>query len=125
MSEYQYGYSKRDRFNRCKNSNFEEATHAPMMIHIPGKTDHGIITEELTEFVDLFPTLVDAANLPSLQLCPKDSSKTKVCHEGSSLMPLIQNPKPSSWKNRVFFQCKRKDSQMGYTMRTNKLLLPI
>ena len=44
-----------------KHTNFEIATHAPMMLHIPGLTDNGTATEELVEFVDLFPTLVEAA----------------------------------------------------------------
>ena len=95
-----------------------------MMVHIPGRTDDGIITEALTEFVDLFPTLVDAANLPSLELCPEDSDKTTLCREGSSLMPLIDNPKLPSWKNRSFSQYPREGSHMGYTMRTDKLLYP-
>ena len=43
----------------CKHTNFELATHAPMMVHIPGKTDSGVVSEELTEYVGLFPTLVD------------------------------------------------------------------
>ena len=49
-----------------------------MMIHIPGLTDKGIITEKLTEFVDLFPTLVDAAGLPPLKMCPRNSTTVKV-----------------------------------------------
>jgi iduronate 2-sulfatase len=105
---------------RCKHTNFEDATHAPMMVHIPGRTDGGITTEALTEFVDLFPTLVDAANLPPLELCPEDSDKTMLCREGSSLMPLIDDPKLPNWKNRVFSQCKRDGGYMGYTMRTDK-----
>lgn len=39
-----------------------------MMIHIPGQTDQGIITEQLTEFVDLYPTLVEAAGLPKVHV---------------------------------------------------------
>ena len=61
-----------------KHTNFELSTHAPMMIHIPGLTDKGIVTEKLTEFVDLFPTLVDAAWLPPIPLCPEKSQKVKV-----------------------------------------------
>ena len=61
-----------------KHTNFELATHAPMMVHIPGLTDKGIVTEKLTEFVDLFPTLVDAAGLPSIGKCPENSSAVKV-----------------------------------------------
>ena len=49
-----------------------------MMVHIPGLTNKGIVTEKLTEFVDLFPTLVDAAGLPSVPLCPEKSKNVKV-----------------------------------------------
>ena len=44
-----------------KHTNFELATHAPMMVRMPGVTDNGIQTEALTEFVDLFPTLAELA----------------------------------------------------------------
>ena len=47
----------------CKHTNFELATHAPMMVRVPGMTDKGVVTEQLTEFVDLFPTLAEAAGL--------------------------------------------------------------
>ena len=106
----------------CKQTNFELATHAPMMVHIPGMTDKGIITEHLTEFVDLFPTLVEAAGLKPLELCPEDSSKVKVCREGTSLMSLVKDPKSSHWKQKAFSQYPRKpngQNAMGYTMRTN------
>ena len=59
----------------AKITNFELANHAPMMVHIPGVTDRGLVTEQLTEYVDLFPTLAEAAGLPPLPLCPADSSK--------------------------------------------------
>ena len=51
----------------CKHTNFELATHAPMMVHVPGLTDQGIVTEQLTEFVDLYPTLAEAAGLPKVR----------------------------------------------------------
>ena len=54
----------------CKQTNFELATQAPMMVHIPGKTDDGITTEKLVEMVDLFPTIVEAAGFPPIPLCP-------------------------------------------------------
>ena len=54
----------------CKQTNFELATHAPMMIYVPNLTDKGIvISEQLTEYDDLFPTLVEAAGLSKLSLC--------------------------------------------------------
>ena len=107
----------------CKQTNFELATHAPMMVHVPGLTDNGIVTEQLTEFVDLFPTLVEAAGLKALQLCPDDSTKVELCREGMSLMPLIKDPKASNWKQRVFSQYPREvknQNVMGYTMRTDR-----
>ena len=92
-----------------------------MMVHIPGKTDKGIVVEQLPEFVDLFPTLVEAAGFPAMPLCPKDSTKVALCREGASLMPLIENPARKTWKQRVFSQYPREGGEvMGYTVRTNR-----
>lgn len=106
----------------CKHTNFELATHAPMMVHIPGMTDNGIVTEQLTEFVDLFPTLVEAAELGTMPLCPEVSANVKLCREGESLMPLIKDPK-GPWKSAAFSQYPRHmnaTSIMGYTIRTDQ-----
>ncbi|ELU09360.1 hypothetical protein CAPTEDRAFT_171703 [Capitella teleta] len=104
----------------CKHTNFELSTHAPMMVSIPGMTDAGMVSEKLTEFVDLFPTLVDAAGLPTMPLCPADSTKTELCREGESWMPLIRGD-GGQWKDRVFSQYPRDNSKiMGYTMRTDR-----
>lgn len=78
-----------------------------------------MVTEHLTEYVDLFPTLVDAAELPPLEVCPEDSTKTALCREGMSLVPLLKDPN-AKWKERVFSQYPREGKYMGYTMRTDK-----
>lgn len=105
-----------------KQTNFELTTHAPMMVRIPGLTDGGMMTEKLTEFVDLYPTLAEAAGLPVPPLCPENSSNIQLCREGQSLMPLVKNPKLDSWKTRAFSQYPRPTMEdrkfMGYTMRT-------
>lgn len=80
----------------CKHTNFDLATNAPMFIHIPGKTDHGIVTSTPTEFVDLLPTLVEAA-MPdvTVQACPEDANEARqiqLCTHGTSLIPLINDP---------------------------------
>ncbi|KAK6177850.1 hypothetical protein SNE40_012733 [Patella caerulea] len=104
----------------CKHTNFEDATHAPMMVRVPGLTDKGLVTERLTEYVDLFPTLVEAAGFDPLPLCPEDSTTTALCREGTSLMPLMQDP-TRKWKAAVFSQYPRNnDTVMGYTLRTDK-----
>ena len=120
----------------CKQTNFELATRIPMMVHIPGKTDQGIQSEKLTEAVDLFPTIAEAAGLPSIPLCAEGkSAKTELCREGRSLLPLISNA-TTPWKTAVFSQYPRKivvteenaeadvdvskgPPVMGYTVRTD------
>lgn len=79
----------------AKHTNFEFATHAPMMIHVPEVTDHGVATMEYTEHVDLFPTLVEAATGETLPACPMGNGSFKVltCTEGTSLLPLVTEPK--------------------------------
>ena len=117
-----HGWQLGEHAEWCKQTNFELATHAPMMIHVPGLTDKGIITEQLTEFVDLFPTLVEAAGLTQLPLCPENSSAIALCREGESLFPLIQNS-TAPWKKAAFSQYPRNhngNNVMGYTMRTDQ-----
>ena len=80
----------------CKHTNFDLATNAPMFIHVPGETDHGIVTSTPTEFLDLMPTLVEAA-MPDVTVpaCPSnaaDARNVQLCTHGVSLMPLIQDP---------------------------------
>lgn len=111
-----HGYQLGEHGEWCKHTNFELATHAPMMVRIPGLTDHGIKTDKLTEFVDLYPTIVEAAGLGSLRLCPVDSANIRECHEGASLLPLIRNPN-AVIKRAAFSQYPRGKHTMGYTVR--------
>ena len=104
----------------CKHTNFDLSTHTPMMICVQGMTDAGQTTEKLTEFVDLFTTLVEGAGLPQLEVCPTNSSDVLHCTEGSSLMPLIRNPY-ASWKNAAFSQFPSRSRKiMGYSMTTSE-----
>lgn len=100
-----------------------------MMIHAPNVTDTGIVVEGMTEFVDLFPTLVDLAGFAQLNTCPEKSAHIPLCTEGESLTPLITNNTNMPWKQRVFSQFPRKgpfdilagnNNYMGYTMRTER-----
>jgi len=59
----------------CKHTNFEHAVHAPMIVRIPQLTDEGLRTKELVEFVDIFPTVVDAVGLTVPSLCPEKSQQ--------------------------------------------------
>ncbi len=99
-----------------KNALYDTATHCPMFLKVPGLTDGGVVIRQPTEFVDLFPTLVDVAGLPSIPQCPEKSSRIPLCHEGMSMVPLISDPS-AKWKKAAFSQVTRNS---GYSIRTSR-----
>jgi len=120
-----HGWQLGEHAEWAKHTNFEVAAHAPLLLAVPGLTDSGLRTKHLVEFVDIFPTIVEAAGLPLLEVCPEPSNSSMLCTEGSSLMPLIEDPERSDWKSAVFWQYPRGSSitdhlkgTMGYSMRT-------
>ena len=113
-----HGYSLGENGMVGKHSNMEQVSHTPMMISIPGRTDRGAISNSIVELVDLFPTIVDAAGFDLIQKCSNDSSEVELCHEGSSLMALIDHP-DTPIKRAAFSQIGRKGT-MGYTVRTTR-----
>ena len=103
----------------CKHTNFEQATHAPLLISAPEIKPS--ITKSSSEFVDIFPTLCDLAGIAT----PKHL-------DGKSLVPLMKNPKASVKEFSVsqYPRTKNKvDSErlgysngqfMGYSIRTGQ-----
>ena len=121
-----------------KFTNFEDGTHVPFMIRVPGVTDSGMKTKALVELIDIFPSLTDLAGLDVPPMCTENSRKSIACVEGSSVAPLLKNP-DQQWKKGAFSQYPRPTSGlqvipgyppfdknehgenvMGYTMRTDK-----
>ncbi len=92
----------------CKHSNFEQATHSPLIISAPGFPTDGK-TKAMVESLDIFPTLCELAKLPipgTLQ--------------GESLVPILENPKA---KGRAFAMSqypRQGDRLMGYALRTER-----
>jgi arylsulfatase A-like enzyme len=87
----------------CKHTNFEEATHAPLIVRAPGMNG-GQRSAALVEFVDIFPTLCDLTGVqppPNLQ--------------GASLRPLLVNPN-QPWKRAAFSQYPRAGGCMGHSV---------
>ena len=72
-----------------KYTNFEVAHRAPMMLHVPGVIEESMFTENLVEYVDILPTLVEAAGLPTLDKCPEYSRDVPICREGTSLLRML------------------------------------
>jgi arylsulfatase A-like enzyme/GH35 family endo-1,4-beta-xylanase len=88
-----------------KHSNFEQATRSPLIIYDP-RINKGFKITTPTEFVDLFPTLSDLANLE----IPKNL-------DGLSLRRQLEGEATTS-KIYAVSQFPRKN-KMGYSFRTN------
>lgn len=90
-----------------KQTNFERATRAPLIIKNAGKVKK---VTALTEFVDIYPTVCELAGIPVPSFV-----------EGASLIPLLHEEK-TVWKKAAFSQIKRGGfpggTAMGYTIRT-------
>ena len=66
----------------CKHTNFEQATHAPLLISAPGIKPSK--TKSTSEFIDIFPTLCELTGVA----IPKHL-------DGKSLVPVMKNPEIS------------------------------
>lgn len=88
-----------------KHTNFENATRAPLIISAPGKAK-GVRLEQIVEYVDIYPTLLDLAGFE-----PADYL------EGNSFLPVMDNNK-KQWKTAAFSQFDRDESFEGYAIRT-------
>ena len=114
-----HGYHIGEHMLWGKTSNFEHDAHVPFFISEPGSKQQGQKTRALAELLDLFPTLVDACQLPK----PEGL-------EGVSLMPIVRGEK-TEVKPAAFTQHPRpayydrepsgQPTAMGYSIRTDKV----
>jgi iduronate 2-sulfatase len=73
-----HGYFLGEQMLWCKHSTFEKALRSPLAIKVPGKTQ-GAATDAIVEFIDIYPTLCDLANLEKPEHL-----------EGESLVPVLE-----------------------------------
>ena len=90
----------------AKHTNFEDDTHVPFLLKVPGVTDSGMRTDALVELIDIFPSLTELAGLPVPPVCPEDNKDLLACVEGSSVVSLLKDPK-QPWKKASFSQYPR------------------
>jgi iduronate 2-sulfatase len=106
----------------CKCTNFEPATRAPLLIRVPGVTDAGVTSSALSEHVDLLPTLAEAAGMPVVPTCPRDSAGVKLCTDGVSLLPLARSPgaivKKAAFSEWPHPFASQQPASIGYSIRT-------
>lgn len=97
----------------CKHANYEEATRTPLIISIPGQKS--VKSNALVEFIDIYPSLVEACGLPK-----RDDL------EGTSFLPLVKNP-TQPWKQAAFHlyprQIPGQGAGMGRAIRTDQFRL--
>jgi arylsulfatase A-like enzyme len=98
-----------------KDTNYEIAARAPLIISVPGQKAPGAKSRALVEFVDIFPTLVDLCGLPR----PPQL-------EGVSFRPLLAEPE-RAWKTAAFNQFPKTvpgvGEAMGRAIRTDRYRL--
>lgn len=97
-----------------KRTLFEQGARAPLIMRVPGAEGNGQVCQRIVEFVDIYPTVSDAAGLG----VPKDL-------DGQSLMPLLKNPL-AEWNGHAVTQILRPADDrletpvMGCSIRTNR-----
>ena len=75
-------------FKRCF---YEPAVHVPCIIRYPGVIPAGRVVTQLTETIDIMPTVMDFAQIP-----------LQGTEEGESMRNLIMDPEDPTWKNQAF-----------------------
>jgi iduronate 2-sulfatase len=102
----------------CKHTNYEQATHIPLIIRAPGVTKPGSRSSALVETVDLYPTLCELAGLPK----PKVPQRL----EGQSIVRALKRPNAST-KEAIFHVYPRnprdKGPILGRAVRTERYRL--
>lgn len=100
-----------------KMSNYDIDVHVPMIISGAKVKAKGKKTNALTEFVDIYPSLCEMAELP-----------VPTHLQGKSFTPLLENPE-KKWKSAVYSQYllgrfgppeRRKHERMGYSIKTDQ-----
>lgn len=80
-----HGYHLGDKNAYVKFTLWEKANHVPFIIVAPGVTKPGTVIDRPVSLLDIYPTLVDLAGLPS-----------KRDLDGQSLVPMLKNPQ-ANW----------------------------
>jgi iduronate 2-sulfatase len=104
-----HGFHLGDHGIWTKHTNYEQANRIPLLIVAPGVAKPGSSTRQLTESVDLFPTLADLAGLPA----PAGPQPL----DGLSLVPVLRDPKARVRDHA--YHCYPKE-KLGRAIRTER-----
>ncbi len=107
-----HGFHLGDHGIWTKHTNYEQANRIPILISAPGVTKPNSSTRQLTESVDLFPTLAELAHLPA-PIGPQTI-------DGLSLVPVLKDSKKRIRDHA--FHCFPKKT-LGRAIRTERYRL--
>lgn len=93
-----------------KHTNFEQATHIPLLFVAPGLIKPGSSSTQLAETVDIYPTLAELIGLPR----PPGPQPI----DGTSLFPVLQNSK-AQVRNHAYHSYPR-GGYLGEAIRTQQ-----
>jgi len=102
-----------------KHTNFELATHAPLILSLPQQKSAGQKCDAAVEFIDVYPTLADVCDLP-----------IPAGLDGVSLKPYVEDPAKGATKVAIS-QYPRGGAQtggrslMGYSIRDERWRLTL
>ena len=97
-----------------KRTLFEQGARSPLIIRDPKATGNGTASPRIVEFIDIYPTLTEAAGI-----------KTPTDLDGKSLAPLLENP-IADWNGHAITQILRpaddrlETAVMGCSIRTDR-----
>lgn len=101
-----HGYLLGEHYKFQKQHLFEEATRVPFLLRVPWlEGEHGSTVNQLTELVDLYPTIAELAGLT-----PPDGL------QGYSFVDLLQDVDSEKWPRKDVFTISRSG---GGSLRTN------
>jgi iduronate 2-sulfatase len=103
----------------CKHTDFEQATHAPLIIYAPG-VNHSV-TYSPSEFVDIFPTLCDLMGIAIPGHLDGKSQVTVMKDPAKSVkdFAVSQYPRPANKIENARLGWS-KGEYMGYSLRTER-----
>jgi len=113
-----HGWKLGEHGSWCKMTNYDVDTRVPLILSAPGAypRSRGKRSASLVEFVDIYPTLCEMAGL-----------EVPESLEGSSLVPLLEDPGAtvktaafSQFLRNGVWQCPDGKDYMGYTIRTDR-----
>ncbi len=107
-----HGFHLGDHGYWTKHTNYEQANRIPLVIVAPNVTKPGSVTRQLTESVDLYPTLAELAGLPA----PAGPQRI----DGKSLVPVLRDPQ-ARVRDHAFHVFPK--AKLGRAIRTERYRL--